>query len=134
VRARAEFTQVFEHGRRAATPLLTLHLLSDAQPPRLGLAVSRKVDTRAVVRNRIKRILRDRFRHRRALLKPGAYVVVARNSAAKATPDALTDAFDQALRRLGALPVTAAPGTMPRVSLPSASASPQGEASSSSAP
>ncbi len=30
---------------------------------RLGLAVSRKVDRRAVVRNRLKRIIRESFRH-----------------------------------------------------------------------
>ena len=35
------------------------------RPRRLGLAVSRKVDKRAVGRNRIKRVLRDCFRHHR---------------------------------------------------------------------
>ena len=84
VRARSEFTEVFDRGRRVAHPLLSLHWLSDARAARLGLAVSRKVDPHAVGRNRIKRILRDDFRHRRAELARGAYVVVARPAAPQA--------------------------------------------------
>lgn len=114
VRAKADFDRVFAHGRRFATPLLTMHHLDDAAPARLGLAVSRKVDRRAVVRNRIKRRLRDHFRRHRAALAAGAYVVVARSAAAGATGPELIAAFDQALRRCGALPPAAASGTMPR--------------------
>lgn len=36
---------------------------SSPRGPRLGLAISRKVDKRAVVRNRIKRVIRETFRH-----------------------------------------------------------------------
>lgn len=52
---------------------------------RLGLAVSRKVDRRAVNRNRIKRILRETMRHQRTQLPPGDYVVVAQVAAREAT-------------------------------------------------
>lgn len=117
VRAKLEFGRVFEHSRRYATPLLTLHYLADEQPARLGLAVSRKVDRRAVVRNRIKRRLRDFFRRRRAVLAGGAYVVVARSGAARCSGAELLAAFEQALRRSGALPANAAPCTMPPASL-----------------
>jgi ribonuclease P protein component len=118
VRARAEYGRVFDQGRRAQHPLLALHYASDDQPARLGLAVSRKVDTRAVVRNRIKRVLRDRFRHLRAQLAPGAYVVVARSAAAGADNAALRAAFEQLLHRVRALlPVTPA-GTMPASDAP----------------
>src|SRR5687768_7108283 len=51
VRVRAEFDRTFKQGARAASPMLALHWLRDDAPARLGLAVSRKVDTRAVVRN-----------------------------------------------------------------------------------
>src|SRR5690606_24298321 len=54
VRAKAEFARVFEQGRRVAEPMLALHWLADDAPARLGMAVSRKVDPRAVGRNRIK--------------------------------------------------------------------------------
>ncbi len=113
VRARADFDRIFRDGRRVALPALALHWLGDSQPARLGLAVSRKVDPRAVGRNRIKRILRDAFRHLRPALADGAYVLVARAPAANATPTALREAFHQLLRRAGALPVPAAEVTMP---------------------
>ena len=121
VRARPEFDAVFQQGRRAANPMLALHHLADDRPARLGLAVSRKVDTRAVARNRIKRVLRDLFRHLRATLPGGAYVIVARAPAASASGDALRDAFAQALRRL-ALPPSKPGGTMPPASPPIAQA------------
>ncbi len=113
VRARADFDRIFKDGRRVALPMLALHWLADGQPARLGLAVSRKVDRRAVGRNRIKRILRDQFRHDRGRLPPGAYVLVARPAAATATPDALREAMTSLLRRAGALPHPAPDGTMP---------------------
>ena len=104
---------MFDQGRRLQHPLLALHHVADEQPARLGLAVSRKVDPHAVGRNRIKRVLRDRFRHLRAQLTPGAYVVVARPAAARADNPALRAAFDQLLRRACALPADTPAGTMP---------------------
>jgi len=112
VRAKAEFGRVFESGKRTASPMLALHRLDDGAAPRLGLAVSRKVDPHAVGRNRIKRVLRDVFRHQRGRLGGGAYVVVARPAAAQAGNDDLRSAFMQLLYRAGALPAVAAAGTM----------------------
>ncbi len=104
MRAKAEFARVFESGVRRAEPALALHWLADPAPPRLGLAVSRKVDPRAVGRNRIKRSLREAFRRRRADLAPGAYVVVARQAAAALDNRALVETFQRLLARIGALP------------------------------
>ena len=112
VRVRAEFTRVFEGGRRVALPLLSLHWLA-APAPRLGLAVSRKVDPRAVGRNRVKRVLREHFRRLRAQLAPADYVVVARHAAAAASAAELQAAFEALLHRAGALPPAGTPGTMP---------------------
>ena len=113
VRARAEFDQVFKSGKRVATPLMALHWLHDAQPARLGLAVSRKVDARAVGRNRIKRNLRETFRQQRHVLVPGAYVVVARAACAQADARTLREGLCALLKLAGALPRTGADGTMP---------------------
>lgn len=113
VRAPAEYGRVFEGGRRHSSPAMSLHWLRDAQPARLGLAVSRKVDPDAVGRNRIKRQLRDAFRHLRPTLAPGAYVVVARPAAATLPNPALRAAFLALLQRAGALPPTDPAGTMP---------------------
>ena len=113
VRAKSEFDRVFEAGKRTAEPLLALHRLDDGAAPRLGLAVSRKVDPHAVGRNRIKRVLRDAFRKLRGELGTGAYVIVARPAAAKVDNPALRAAFLRVLQRAGALPPLAAAGTMP---------------------
>ena len=126
MRAKVEFDRVFSEGRRIADPLLSLHLLADPQPARLGLAVSRKVDPEAVGRNRIKRVLRDAFRRIRTELAPGAYVVVARVPARKADNADLRAAFLRLLQRAGALPVPPLAGTMPAAtsSLPLEKAAP----------
>ncbi len=113
MRAKAEFDRVFGEGRRVADPLLSLHLLADREPARLGLAVSRKVDPDAVGRNRIKRVIRDAFRKSRSQLAPGAYVLVARAPAGKAANDVLRAVFLRLLQRAGALPVPPMDGTMP---------------------
>ena len=113
VRAKVEFDRVFADGRRNAEPLLALYRLDDGKPPRLGLAVSRKVDPHAFGRNRIKRVLRDRFRNLRPGLGAGAYVVVARGAAARADNAALREAFERLLQRAGALPPASPAGTMP---------------------
>ena len=119
VRAKVEFDRVFKDGKRSADPMLALHRLDDGAAPRLGLAVSRKVDPHAVGRNRIKRVLRDAFRHARPRLGEGAYVVVARPAAAQADNARLRDAFLRLLQRAGALPAPAVACTMPAANPPS---------------
>lgn len=132
VRAGSDFDRIFKHGRRVALPVLALHWqaeLPDASGhdgPRLGLAVSRKVDPHAVGRNRIKRALREAFRHHRAALADGDYVVVARVGAARLSGAQVGEAFLKLLQRAGVvladaaatatsapLPASAAAGTMP---------------------
>lgn len=137
VRARADFDRIFEHGRRQATPRLAVHWHATAVPARLGLAVSRKVDPHAVGRNRIKRTLREVFRHYRLQLAPGDYVVVARPSARDATREQLERHFLDVLRRLDALPaaslpLASMPGTMPAA--PEAAAARDGLASTKPGP
>jgi ribonuclease P protein component len=118
VRARAEFDRIFKLGRRIAAPSLALHLLAEGDVPRLGLAVSRKVSANAVVRNRIKRALREEFRHLRRALPGGDYVLVARHGAADMALTALRAEFVALLKRAGALPPPRSDGTMPTASFP----------------
>lgn len=113
VRSRAEYAVVFDNSRRCSDPLMSLHWHPHDGPARLGMAVSRKVDKRAVGRNRIKRILREAFRHLPPTLAGGDFVVVARSSAARASHPEIRDAFLRVLRRVGALPVPAPGVTMP---------------------
>lgn len=113
VRIGADFDRIFADGRRTADPLMSLHWLRSDTPARLGLAVSRKVDPRAVGRNRIKRVLRAEFRKLRLHLANGDYVLVARPAARTCDADALRAAFSSLLRRAGALPPAMPGGTMP---------------------
>lgn len=112
LRAAREFTDVFAQGRRHSILLLSLHWLPSATP-RLGLAVSRKVDPSAVGRNRIKRALREEFRALRTELRYADYVVVARTAAARATGAQLRQGLRELLRLSGALPPLVEIGTMP---------------------
>ena len=118
VRTRAEYDRVFGDGRRNADPLMSLHWLRSDVPARLGLAVSRKVDPRAVGRNRIKRVLRAEFRKLRTLLPAGDYVLVLRPAARTSEAIALRNAFSSLLRRAGALPPARTGGTMPAAACP----------------
>ena len=116
VRSRAAYARTFDKARRCHHPALTLHM-APAEPgmerARLGLAVSRKVDARAVGRNRIKRVLRDAMRHLRSEMAGGDFVVVARSAAKVAENPQIREAFERLLRRAGALPVAGVGGTMP---------------------
>ncbi|HEX7324802.1 MAG TPA: ribonuclease P protein component [Rhodanobacteraceae bacterium] len=79
---------------------------------RLGMAVSRKVSTRAVVRNRIKRVVRESFRQRRVRLPALDLLVIAQTAAATTENADLRDDLERAWRRVQALKPPAAPGTI----------------------
>lgn len=70
--------------------------------PRFGFAVSRKVGN-AVVRNKVKRRLREVFRHARPLVDGVDVMVLARPEAARATLVELDRAFREALRVPGSM-------------------------------
>lgn len=100
LRAAAQFQAVFRDGRRLGGTFFRLHAnlrqesqpIADprvAAPARLGVTVSKRVDKRAVGRNRIRRQVRECFRQLRSELPPGDYVVLALNSAAKSDNAAL---------------------------------------------
>lgn len=72
----ADFQRVFGQGQRNRSRYFTLVVAPGTERARLGLAVGRRASARAVVRNRIKRIARDVFRH--AELPAVDIVVVAR--------------------------------------------------------
>ncbi|MFB9251202.1 ribonuclease P protein component [Sphaerisporangium melleum] len=98
-----EFASAIRKGRRAGRPTLVAHY-SDrgdpSDPPRVGFVVSKAVGG-AVVRNRVKRRLRDLMRHRLHALPRGSLLVVRANpQAASARSDQLAAELDVALDRL----------------------------------
>lgn len=90
-----------EQGEKVpAEPLLALALRNTLGTTRMGFTVSSKVGN-SVVRNRIRRRLRELFRQRRASLPQGLdVVVIARSSARDADTAALGRAFEQIASRL----------------------------------
>jgi ribonuclease P protein component len=102
VRRPQQFRLVTRTGRRAGGRTVTAHLLltPDGEPAKVGFVVSRAVGS-AVVRNRVKRRLREIMRVRLADLPDGCMLVLrAQPAAAQAGQADLAADVDQALRRL----------------------------------
>jgi ribonuclease P protein component len=75
-----DFDAVYRHGRSVSTRFLVLYWFTrdDGEEPRLGIAVPRQLGG-AVVRNRIKRQLRETWRGLLEQVPPGNdYVLIAR--------------------------------------------------------
>ena len=102
----SDFQRVYRQGSSTASRFLVVHYF--AQPargePRLGLSVSKKLGG-AVVRNRVKRLLRETFRECAARLPANYdYVLIARPQLTElldgpdkgAVPAAVRDVFERA--------------------------------------
>ena len=72
-----------------------LALSSQLDRPRLGLAISRKVARKAVTRNRIKRVIRESFRHWQTRLDSLDVVVLGRAGIATRSNSALNTALEK---------------------------------------
>lgn len=102
-----EFARVRRFGRSSGGPLLALYVLPvRSETIRVGFSVSKRVG-KAVVRNRVKRRLREVVRHQLPEIKPGQDLVfIARPAAAEATYLQVTEAVLAALRRTDAQRLT----------------------------
>ena len=105
-----DFDAVYRHGTSTSGRYLTLHWFPrDEDPdgvPRLGLAVPKSVGT-AVVRNRVKRLLREAWRSCLDEVPQGRdYVLVARPGLAEPADarggDWLVQELAEVLKRVGA--------------------------------
>lgn len=76
VRRRAEFVSLQrDGGRRHTAHLIVIRRPAHNERTRLGVTVSKRIGN-AVVRNRVKRLLREAFRHRQIEIQPPLDVVV----------------------------------------------------------
>lgn len=106
LRANADFQRVRQDGRSVANPFLVL--LQRRNPDgksRFGFAVGKKIGG-AVVRNKVKRRLREHMRlmWQEGQIRPGGdVVVIARDKASGASYATLSRALDDVLKRSGLL-------------------------------
>lgn len=103
---RRDYIRVQTEGRRVKSALLTVLFLptpSGFEGPRVGFTVSRKVGN-AVVRNRVRRRLRELARHHAPCLSPSFdYVVIASPAAVDVTFARLRDELGASLQRARAM-------------------------------
>lgn len=75
---RSEFDEVMKSGVRSRDECFNVYALATTLPhARLGITVARRVSTKAVSRNRIKRQIRESFRQTQPLLGSASVVVTA---------------------------------------------------------
>jgi ribonuclease P protein component len=97
-----DFQRVFHHGQSFANRYLVLYYLKNRNsgPFRVGFSVSKKVG-KAIVRNRVKRLLREAFRLEKERVKDAAdLVVIARPSAAELDFDTIRQNVLHLLRNM----------------------------------
>jgi len=98
---RNAFAAVFAQPVKSSDPCFTvLTRPNDLAYPRLGLAISRKVAKSAVARNRLKRIVRESFRHHQRELGGLDCVVMGRIGVATRDNPALFTSLERHWRRL----------------------------------
>ena len=102
-----DFDAVYRHGRSVSTRFLVLYSFArdDDGPPRIGFAIPRGIGT-AVVRNRVKRQLREAWRARLDDLPAGRdFVLIARPGLADAAEargfEWLGERIDEVLGKAG---------------------------------
>lgn len=100
LRQRKEFIQVLSRGFRLNTAVVAIAVRPNGiNQPRLGLAISRRVVRRAVGRHRLKRRIRESFRHNIARLRGLDVVVLARPGVANMSSNDLSQALERLWQR-----------------------------------
>lgn len=98
LRKNRQFSYVYHRGVRVSARDLALLYVRNTHK-RVGFSVSKKVGC-AVVRNRVKRRLRECVRPHLPQMRNGLYVIVAQPSAAERSFAQLQSAVDALLRKL----------------------------------
>ncbi|WP_109340957.1 ribonuclease P protein component [Saliniradius amylolyticus] len=95
------FEYVFQQATPAVSPQLTLLARhNQLKHPRLGITLSKKRVKTACQRNRIKRILRESFRHRQHQLPSIDIVVVGKSGLDQLTNQQIFDLLERQWKKL----------------------------------
>jgi ribonuclease P protein component len=97
-----DYKPVFDNSRYKVSTkqFLLLATASQARRPRLGLVIAKKNVSKAVQRNRLKRVLRESFRLRQSEIPLIDIVVLARKDADKLAPLELRKMIDRLIDEL----------------------------------
>lgn len=98
----ADYSAVFNKSKRFSDKYWTVLVMrNEGAPARLGLAIAKKRAKRALDRNRIKRVVRETFRHNVASLEGIEIVVMNRDATARATSAVLRETLESLLAKVG---------------------------------
>jgi ribonuclease P protein component len=97
-----DYKPVFDNSRYKVSTkqFLLLATASQARRPRIGLVIAKKHVSKAVQRNRLKRVLRESFRLRQSEIPLIDIVVLARKDADKLAPLELRKMIDRLIDEL----------------------------------
>ena len=96
-----DFQPVFKNAVPAVSPHITLLARkNNFEHPRLGMAIPKKHIKRAVGRNRIRRVVREQFRHQQHSLPAIDIVVIAKKGVADLSNEELNQVLDKLWRKL----------------------------------
>lgn len=102
LKSNADFQQVYRKAQKSVGSYFTLLIRENAWgSPRLGLSVSKKKVSNAVTRNRLRRIIRESFRHQRTEeFKNVDIIVIAHKDSHLATNAELFSNLEKQWKRL----------------------------------
>ena len=96
LRHKSEFDRVYKDSRRSSDGCFAILIRnSGGSIPRLGLSIAARIIGNAVRRNRIKRLIRESFRHHQHELPAVDIVVNARSGARDADKTVLTRSLEK---------------------------------------
>ncbi|HIP81196.1 MAG TPA: ribonuclease P protein component [Leucothrix mucor] len=97
----ADFQPVFKQAIPAVSPHLTLLARKNTlNHPRIGMAIPKKHIKHAVGRNRIRRVVREQFRHQQHQLPAIDIVVIAKAGIADLSNEEINKILDKLWRKL----------------------------------